>query len=58
MRGIRLNFGFQVLHPAGHRLAEGQTRHVCATIDERPKRIPKELIERFQPFLHAQKDAN
>jgi acyl-CoA thioester hydrolase len=58
MKGIRLNFGFQVLHPSGHRLAEGQTLHVCASIDEKPKRMPKELIERFQPFVRAQKDAD
>ncbi len=57
MRGIRLNFGFQILHPAGHRLAEGQTLHVCASLDEKPKRIPEELIERLQPFVRAQKHA-
>ena len=56
MKGIRLTFGFQVLHPAGHRLAEGQTRHVCASIDEKPKRIPKELIARFQSFVRVQKN--
>ena len=58
MKGIRLTFGFQVLHPAGHRLAEGQTRHVCASLDEKPKRIPKELIERFQPFVRAEEHAD
>jgi acyl-CoA thioester hydrolase len=57
LQGIRMTFGFRVLHPAGHRLAEGQTRHICASLDEKPKRIPKELIERFQPFVHAQMDA-
>ena len=56
MKGIRLNFGFQVLHPSGHRLAEGQTLHVCASIDEKPKRIPKELIARFQSFVRVQKN--
>jgi acyl-CoA thioester hydrolase len=53
MKGIRLSFGFQILHPSGNKLAEGQTRHICATLDEKPKRLPNELIERFQPFVRA-----
>jgi acyl-CoA thioester hydrolase len=58
MRGIRLTFGFRIMHPAGHLLAEGQTRHVCASLDGKPKRIPRELIERFQPFVRAQEHAD
>jgi acyl-CoA thioester hydrolase len=57
IKGIRLTFGFRVTHPVGHSLAEGHTSHVCASTDERPKRIPAELIERFQPFVRAQEDA-
>jgi acyl-CoA thioester hydrolase len=57
MKGVRLSFGFQILHPDGNPLAHGQTRHVCASIDEKPRRIPKELIERFQYFVRAQENA-
>jgi acyl-CoA thioesterase FadM len=35
-------------------LAEGETRHVCAGVDEKPKRLPKELAEKLQPFLISQ----
>ena len=49
--GIRLNFGFRILNGDGTLLAEGETRHVCASIDEKPKRLPKDLVEKLQPFL-------
>jgi acyl-CoA thioester hydrolase len=57
MKGIRLSFGFTILNPSGDRLVEGETRHVCAGLGEKPKRIPNELLERFQPFVRAQTDA-
>ena len=51
MRGVRLTVGFRILNAGGVLLAEGATRHICATTAERPKRLPKELIEGLQPFL-------
>jgi acyl-CoA thioester hydrolase len=51
MGGIRLSFGFRILNAAGALLAEGQTRHVCAGLDEKPRRLPKELLEKLRPFL-------
>ena len=51
--GIRLTFGFRILNAGGNLLAEGETRHVCASTDEKPKRLPKELAEKLQPFLHS-----
>src|SRR5580700_12042230 len=33
MRGVRLNFGFRILHAGGKVLAEGQTRHVCVSLE-------------------------
>ncbi len=56
MGGIRLNFGFRILSPDGELLAEGETRHVCASVDEKPMRLPKELAEKLQPFLIAVKN--
>jgi acyl-CoA thioester hydrolase len=53
MGGVRLNVGFRILNESGALLAEGVTRHVCATTDEKPKRMPKELIESLQPFLRV-----
>jgi acyl-CoA thioester hydrolase len=51
--GVRLNCGFRILNAGGIVLAEGETRHVCASVDEKPKRLPKDLIEKLQPFLQA-----
>jgi acyl-CoA thioester hydrolase len=51
MGGVRLNVVFRILNAAGALLAEGVTRHVCATTDEKPKRLPPELIESLRPFL-------
>jgi YbgC/YbaW family acyl-CoA thioester hydrolase len=56
LRGIRLNFGFRILHPDGALLAEGETRHVCASLDEKPKRLPAGLGERLTPFLRPRKE--
>lgn len=51
MGGVRLNVGFRILNAEGTLLAEGVTRHICATTHEKPKRLPKELVERLRPFL-------
>ena len=51
MRGLRLNFGFRILDANDETLAEGETRHVCASLDEKPKRLPDGLAERLAPFL-------
>ena len=53
MGGIRLNFGFRILNASENLLAEGETRHVCASVDEKPKRLPKDLVEKLQPFLRS-----
>ena len=50
MRGVRLNVGFRILNAAGLLLAQGVTRHVCASTQEKPKRLPDELIEKLKPF--------
>jgi acyl-CoA thioester hydrolase len=58
MRGVRLSFGFRILHADGRVLTEGETRHVCAGLDEKPRRMPKELAERLRQFVHLKKDAD
>ncbi len=57
MRGIRLNVGFRILHANGTSLVEGETRHVCVGLDEKPKRLPKGLGERLTPFLRPHHEA-
>ena len=48
--GVRLNVGARVVNQNGAVILEGETRHVCTTLGEKPKRIPKELLEKLQPF--------
>jgi acyl-CoA thioester hydrolase len=53
LKGVRLNIGFRMAHSDGNLLAEGETRHVCASLSEKPQRLPEELVEGFKPFLRA-----
>ena len=50
MRGVRLTVGFRILNAGGALLAEGVTRHICASTEGKPKRLPKEFMEALQPF--------
>jgi acyl-CoA thioester hydrolase len=52
MGGVRLTCAFRILNASGTLLVEGQTRHVCTALDEKPKRLPKELLEPLRPYLH------
>jgi acyl-CoA thioesterase FadM len=58
MRGIRLNFGFRILRAAGPSLADGQTRHICAGLNEKPKRLPDGLVEGLAPFLRTRNEVS
>ena len=51
LRGARLTFGFELAVAPGRRVLEGETYHACATLAERPQRLPKELVERLRPYL-------
>ncbi len=53
----RLDFGFQIANAAGKPLVTGQTRHVCTSLEDKPRRLPKELIEQLRPFFRPQPDA-
>lgn len=48
-----LKFGFAIRSEAGELLVDGQTDHICASTDEKPKRMPKELLECLNRFLVA-----
>ena len=50
--GLRLNFAHRVTRLAGNSLIlEAATLHVCTNLEEKPKRLPKELIALLQPWL-------
>lgn len=41
--GIRLGFGYRIVGPDSTLLLEGETRHVCTTLEDKPRRLPPEL---------------
>lgn len=51
--GIRLSFGFRILNAGGSLLVEGETRHICASLEEKPMRLSKEVLEKLKPYLHS-----
>jgi acyl-CoA thioester hydrolase len=49
---VRLNFAYRILKE--HALIlEGETFHVCTGLDEKPKRLPKELQSLLEPYLRT-----
>jgi acyl-CoA thioester hydrolase len=50
---IRLDFAYRVLNEAGVLILEAETRHVCTTLEEKPKRLPEELVKSLQPYLYS-----
>jgi acyl-CoA thioester hydrolase len=50
---IRINFGHRVLNERGTVLVEAETKHVCATRHEKPRRAPEELLEKLRGYVGA-----
>jgi acyl-CoA thioester hydrolase len=48
--GVRLNFGYRMVNQAQRLILEGETRHVCTGLGEKPKRLPPELVAALQPY--------
>jgi acyl-CoA thioester hydrolase len=50
---VRLNFGHRILNQDGKIILEAETFHACTSREEKPKRLPAELVEKLKPFLGA-----
>ena len=50
---VRLNFGHRILNQAGKLILEAETFHCCTSREEKPKRLPPELVEKLQPYLNT-----
>jgi acyl-CoA thioester hydrolase len=48
---VRLNFGHRIINQDGKLILEAETFHVCAGVNEKPKRLPEELAEKLRPHL-------
>ena len=56
IKGVRLNFAYRIADQANALILEGETLHACAGLDEKPKRLPPELVERLQSYLRPSED--
>jgi acyl-CoA thioester hydrolase len=48
---VRLNFGHRILNQDGKLILEAETFHVCTSREEKPKRLPEEVVEKLKPYL-------
>ena len=48
---VRLNFGHRILNQDGKLILEAETFHCCTSRDEKPKRMPPEMVEKMLPFV-------
>jgi acyl-CoA thioester hydrolase len=53
MEGVRLNFAHRVTNQDGKLVLEAETFHACTSLNDKPKRVPKELTEKSTPYLSA-----
>ena len=49
--GVRLSFACRILNQPGRALVEAETRHVCTSLQDKPKRLPENLVAALQPFM-------
>ncbi len=47
----RLNFVHRMVNQGNRLIVEAETYHVCTGMNEKPKRLPDELVAKLSPFL-------
>ena len=50
---VRLNFSHRILNQDGKLILEAETFHCCTSRDDKPKRLPSEMVEKLTPFVVA-----
>jgi len=50
---VRLNFGHRILNQDGKLILEAETFHCCTSREEKPKRLPVELVEKLRQRVAA-----
>jgi acyl-CoA thioester hydrolase len=48
---VRLNFGHRILNQDGKLIFEAETFHCCTSRDEKPKRLPADMVEKLTPLI-------
>jgi acyl-CoA thioester hydrolase len=54
---VRLNFACRILNQANTLILEAETFHICTALNEKPKRLPEDLVEMLQPCLRPAAEA-
>lgn len=57
LKGVRLGVRHRVRREDGTLLLEAVTRHVCTRLDDKPRRIPPELVTALRPWLVEEANA-
>ena len=52
VQGARVNFGFRILREEKALILEGETFHVCTGLNEKPKRVPEEVVAKMGEWLN------
>lgn len=50
---VRLNFGYRITNQSDELVLEGETIHVCMSLEEKMKRLPEEFIAAVKPHLRT-----
>jgi acyl-CoA thioesterase FadM len=50
---VRLNFGHRIMNQDGKLILDAETFHACTSREEKPKRLPAELVEKLKPHLKS-----
>jgi len=50
---VRLNFVHRIVGPGDRVILEAETHHLCAGLNEKPRRLPEALLAALAPFLGA-----
>lgn len=53
LAGVRLGVHHRLERADGVLLFEGETLHVCTSLEERPRRLPPELVAALRPWLQG-----
>jgi len=48
---VRLNFAHRITSQTDALILEAETHHICASLGDKPRRLPEELVVALQPHL-------
>jgi YbgC/YbaW family acyl-CoA thioester hydrolase len=55
LRGVRINFSCGIRNKSGAAILTAKTSHACTGLNEKPRRLPGELVALLQPYVRLEK---